>query len=141
MVLLQLPPSMPYNLERLRRALLTFGDPERVVVEVRHPRWQQPELLDLLAGIGSNFCNTDAPGSPLTTYLTGAHGYLRLHGRREDARYTYDYSQEELEEIATAAHALREGGAEAVYVLFNNTRGGDAPLNAVALLDLLEHRG
>ncbi|MFP4344330.1 MAG: DUF72 domain-containing protein [Anaerolineales bacterium] len=141
LVLLQLPPSMPYDLERLRRALLAFGDPRRVAVEVRHSRWQRPELLELLAGLGSSFCNTDAPGSPLTPYLTGACGYLRLHGRREDARYTYDYSQEELEEIAAAAQALGEAGAETVYVLFNNTRAGDAPLNAVTLRKFLEHEG
>jgi uncharacterized protein YecE (DUF72 family) len=138
LVLLQLPPSMPYDLKRLRRALLAFGDPGCVAVEIRHPRWQRPELLDLLSGVGSIFCNTDAPDSPLTTYLTGASGYLRLHGRRKDARYTYHYSPEELQGIAAAARTLAGAGAESVYVLFNNTRAGDAPLNAGALLELLE---
>ncbi len=58
-----------------------------------------------------------------------------MHGRKR--WYTYDYSTDELGEIAALARALVARGAERVYVFFNNDFEGYAPANALALLNLL----
>jgi uncharacterized protein YecE (DUF72 family) len=138
LVLLQLAPSMPYDPLRLREALLAFGDPSRVVVEVRRAPWYTGEVRRILARLGAVLCNTDAPDSPLTEWLTSDVGYLRLHGRKAGEKYAYAYTKEELEGVAEVARRLTAEGARQVYVLFNNTMCGAAPHNARELLARLE---
>jgi len=135
MVLLQLPPNMPYQPQRLQDALNAFSEPSRVAVEFRDPRWMTEEVLTLLAHCGASLCDADYPGQALTGMLTGHYGYLRLHGRRQ--WYADPYSAEELAQIATTARALQSQGAKAVYVYFNNDFGGYAPANALSLMTLL----
>ena len=47
-ILLQLPPSLEIDLDRLDRTLEAFGDRVRVAVEPRHKSWFVPELCDVL---------------------------------------------------------------------------------------------
>jgi uncharacterized protein YecE (DUF72 family) len=37
LILLQIAPNMPYDLDRLKKSLMAFPDPYRVAVEFRHP--------------------------------------------------------------------------------------------------------
>ena len=55
--------------------------------------------------------------SPQTTWIVSSNGivYLRMHGREE--WYAYDYSEEELREIA---EKIVELNPREVYVFFNN---------------------
>jgi uncharacterized protein YecE (DUF72 family) len=64
--------------------------------------------------------------------------YIRLHGRNAEGylkgktvaeRFGWDYSDEELEEVAKRAQGMAED-AEFVHVMFNNNRGADAPTSA-----------
>ncbi len=135
LLLLQLPPNMPYAPERLDAALQAFGAPSRVAVEFRDPRWLCEEILALLRTRGANYCNPDDPDHALSDIVTGDTGYLRLHGRR--TWYADNYTDEELRDIAETAHRMRQRGAKEVYIFFNNDYAAYAPHNAAALSCLI----
>jgi uncharacterized protein YecE (DUF72 family) len=117
-----------------------------LAVEVRHRSWQLPEVREFLRETGLDFCNIDQPlvSYPLgaTRWVTGPRAYLRCHGRRREAwfefgedrqaRYDYDYSPEELEDLAARARELMAQAPE-VYVIFNNHPGGKAVANGLEL--------
>lgn len=137
-ILLQVAPNLPYDTGLLRSALLAFDDPTRVAVEFRHERWFNPEIESLLASIGAIFCNVDSPRQKLTGVLTSKRAYIRLHGRKH--WYSYDYSIEELQEIADLSKSLVHRGARQVFTFFNNDFGGFAPANAQILQKMLIDR-
>jgi uncharacterized protein YecE (DUF72 family) len=135
LILLQVAPGTPYDLERLRSALLAFADPLKVAVEFRKKDWENEEVYSLLRELGAIYCSVDSPRSQLTDRLTSDVAYLRLHGRAH--WYLHNYSQSELEEIAALARRLAEQGTTTVYIFFNNDFEGHAPHNAMALIKLL----
>ena len=69
----------------LRRLTGDFAD-LRPVVELRHTSWDAPATIELLRGSGVGYCNIDQPQLPQclgpSDHVTGAVGYVRLHGRR-----------------------------------------------------------
>ncbi len=135
LILLQLAPSTPYDPERLKQALRTFGDPGKVAVEFRHKKWLTDETRELLNEIGSVFCAVDSPKSKLVDWITSEVAYFRLHGREQ--WYAYDYSLQELREIAILAKRMEKLGAQKIYIFFNNDFNGYAPRNALTLLEML----
>jgi uncharacterized protein YecE (DUF72 family) len=132
LVLLQVAPDTPYDLERLRQALLAFGDPHRVAVEFRRKEWLNNETLGLLHACGAAFVSADSPRQRLVDWVTSDAGYIRLHGRSR--WYSHDYSSAELDEIARVARHMADNGAKTVYIFFNNDFEGYAPKNALELL-------
>jgi uncharacterized protein YecE (DUF72 family) len=136
LILLQLAPDMPYDLSRLKQALLTFEVPGKVAVEFRHKKWFTKETRDLLEEVGAIFCTADSPKTKLMDWVTSEGAYIRLHGRKR--WYSYDYSRQELAEIAELANRIAGRGAKKVYIFFNNDFGGYAPKNAITLLEMLE---
>ena len=131
---------------KLKAALQKFP----LAVEVRHRSWQQRAVREFLAEVGLDFCNIDQPmvSYPMgaTRWVTGTRGYLRCHGRRQDAwfefgddrgaRYDYLYSPEELEDLAARTRELMVKARE-TYVIFNNHPAGQAVANALELIHLL----
>jgi len=89
----------------------------------------------MLHSIGSTICNVDSPQQKITDHLTSNKAYLRLHGRKH--WYSYNYSDEELREIAGLARELTHRGATKVYIFFNNDFEGYAPANALVLKQML----
>jgi uncharacterized protein YecE (DUF72 family) len=136
MILLQVAPNTPYDLERLQAALSAFPDPGRVAVEFRRSEWLTPETMSLLRSVGATICNVDSPQQRITNYLTSKRAYLRLHGRNR--WYVYNYSEAELSEIAELARNMVRTGARRVYIFFNNDFEGYAPANAMTLSTLLK---
>lgn len=135
MILLQVAPGTPFDLDRLEQALHAFPDPGRVAVEFRRAEWWNAETLSLLQKVGAAFCNVDSPRQELTDILTSKRAYLRLHGRRR--WYSDNYTDEELAAIACLARDLAKRGASRVYIFFNNDFEGYAPANALTLMKLL----
>jgi uncharacterized protein YecE (DUF72 family) len=151
-LLAQFPYSF-HNTEDNRVYLLEIKDAFRdfpLAVEVRHGSWQQQAMLEFLQEAGLIFCNIDQPlvSYPMgaTTWVTGSRGYLRCHGRRQEAwfgcgddrqaRYDYLYSREELEDLAARTRKLMEKTLE-TYVIFNNHPAGQAVANALELSHIL----
>lgn len=136
MILLQLAPVTPYDLEPLQKAILAFPDPSKVAVEFRNPSWYNQETENMLRKVGASFCNVDSPRQNLTNIITSKRAYLRMHGRKH--WYSYNYSNAELKEIADLARYFVNRGANRVYIFFNNDYEGYAPANALSLLELLK---
>jgi uncharacterized protein YecE (DUF72 family) len=136
LILLQVAPQTPFDLPRLKTALQAFPDPAKVAVEFRRDEWLNQDTLDMLQSLGTVMCNVDSPRQKLTGYLTSDRAYLRMHGRTH--WYSYNYSMDELAEIANLSRDLVHRGAKRVYIFFNNDFEGYAPANALALKDLLK---
>ena len=136
LVLLQIAPDMPYDPARLRRAIQTFSNPQKVAVEFRKGDWFNDDIRALLQETGAVFCDAESPRFQLTGWVTSSSGYMRLHGRQH--WYAYNYSEEELKGIASKAHQMEAGGAERVYIFFNNDYEAYAPANALTLIEMLK---
>jgi uncharacterized protein YecE (DUF72 family) len=135
LVLLQVAPGTPFDLERLRRALLAFGEPRKVAVEFRRKEWLNDETLALLRECGTAFVSVDSPRMRPVDWVTSEVGYIRLHGRSH--WYSHDYTSAELDEIAETARRMAANGVETVYIFFNNDFEGYAPKNALNLMTRL----
>jgi uncharacterized protein YecE (DUF72 family) len=135
LLLLQLPPNLPYQPQLLDTALHDFESPSLVAVEFRDEHWLTEEIFTLLRQRGVNYCNPDHPQHALTDIITGGTGYLRLHGRR--SWYADNYSQEELHSVAETARKMEQQGVKEVFIFFNNDYAAYAPHNASALTQLL----
>jgi uncharacterized protein YecE (DUF72 family) len=130
--------------------------PHPVAVEFRRRAWSDPERLEsalaFLSEHDAAFVSVDSPpGEQVTIFPSidavtdGRLAYMRLHGRNTEGyvkgrsvaeRFDYDYSGEELEEVAGRARKLAEE-AENVHVMFNNNARELAPKAARALREEL----
>lgn len=136
LILLQIAPNMPYDLDRLHKALQAFPDASKVAVEFRRQEWLNQDTLSMLSAIGATICNVDSPKQRVGNELTSHKAYLRMHGRQH--WYAYNYSDDELKQVAQLARDLAGRGAESVYIFFNNDFEGYAPANARFLQQLLK---
>jgi uncharacterized protein YecE (DUF72 family) len=119
---------------------------ERLCVEFRHSSWLEAEALEAVREAGLTWVCPDEPDlpdlMPRRVLATSDMLYVRLHGRNARAwydrsagdRYDYLYSEDELQtvgrEIAQGLASVTHG-----YVLFNNCHGGQAPRNALRLIN------
>jgi uncharacterized protein YecE (DUF72 family) len=132
----------------------TFAD-FPLVVEVRHASWNEPAFFRELADRGIGFVNIDQPvfrdSIRPTAHVTGATGYVRVHGRnyqdwwRENAepheRYDYLYSAAELEPWAARAGDIADDPeTREVFIVTNNHYQGKAVANALMLKSMVEKR-
>jgi uncharacterized protein YecE (DUF72 family) len=150
-LLVQFPVSFKntsLNREYLDRLLRQFIEYPRVV-EVRHSSWNDAETLAGFAQKNVGFCNIDQPllGRSLapTEHVTGAIGYVRLHGRNYEQwfdsdnrndRYNYLYSAPELAGWKERIENVAER-ALTTYVITNNhfeSKAGVAALELKAMI-------
>jgi uncharacterized protein YecE (DUF72 family) len=156
--LLQLSPSFSpkaHELEELRPLVERLA-PHRTAIELRNRNWvdgeRTKETLAAISDLGAAWVGVDAPQAdhftimpPIDAVTDDRLAYLRAHGRNADGylkgrtvaeRFGWEYSDEELGEIAGRATELAER-AEIVNVAFNNNRGRDAPASARRMRELL----
>jgi uncharacterized protein YecE (DUF72 family) len=135
LILLQLAPNTPVDAARLDAALAAFGE-SRVAVEFRDSRWISDEARIILEKRGAIFCAADSPKTQIIDWVTADTGYIRLHGRTE--WYSHRYTEAELRDIAGHVWSIIDGGAQTIYIFFNNDYRGYALENASALNKMLE---
>jgi uncharacterized protein YecE (DUF72 family) len=156
--LLQLSPSFSpkaHELEELR-PLVERLMPHSTAIELRNRNWvdgeRTKETLAAISDMGAAWVGVDAPQAdhftimpPVDAVTDDRLAYLRAHGRNADGylkgrtvaeRFGWEYSDEELGEIAARATELAER-ADIVNVAFNNNRGRDAPASARRMRELL----
>jgi uncharacterized protein YecE (DUF72 family) len=127
-VLVQLPPDLPAEIDRLEETLAVFPRDVPVAVEPRHASWFSEELRQVLTTRGAALVWADRGGRSLgPLWRTADWTYLRLHHGRVD----WGYEAEDLERWATAL------GVGPGYVYANNDPGGAAIRDARQLRDLL----
>lgn len=129
-VLLQLPPTLRADPDRLADCLRRFPTGVRVAVEPRHPSWWTDRTRRLLEQHSAALSWTDRLGRPQTPlWRTTDWLYLRLHEGPADPWPHYDDRT-----LQTWADEL--GPTDDAYVYFNNDPGGAAVRNARRFTEL-----
>jgi uncharacterized protein YecE (DUF72 family) len=152
--LLQLSPAFSprrHKLDELEQLVSLFRD-ERLAIELRNRNWLMPpnreKTLAFFQSKRLPLVLVDAPESEHFTVMQKENfitspklAYLRLHGRNERGyiagksvaeRFNYDYSDDEIAEVATRVRNLAEETDE-VHVAFNNNYSLYAPKAALRL--------
>jgi uncharacterized protein YecE (DUF72 family) len=153
-VLLQFPFSFHYtpetrtHLQRLCESLA--GLP--LAVEFRNDEWQRESVLEGLRRCNAAIVNVDEPRLPRlpgpSEEVTAPLGYLRFHGRNQDAwwkgtnvtRYDYLYNGKELADWVPMIERML-ARVQLMLVAFNNHSRGQAIQNARGLVRLLRATG
>ncbi|MFG6197926.1 DUF72 domain-containing protein [Nonomuraea sp. JJY05] len=123
-ILLQLPPTLKVDVDRLDRCLRCFPAGVRVAVEPRHESWWTEEVRELLSAHEAALCWADRLGKPQSPlWRTAEWGYVRMH--EGPSHWSYGDTA-----LKTWARRVREAGWPDAYVYFNNDPGGAAVRNA-----------
>jgi uncharacterized protein YecE (DUF72 family) len=154
-LLLQLSPGFSpkkHQLAELDDLLGAFAD-YRMAVELRNRNWvegdQREATLEFFRERSATLVAVDTPAEKhftimppeLNTITNPELAYLRLHGRDAHAyttgktvaaRFNYDYSDEEISEVAGRARELAKEAKE-VHVVFNNNALDYAPHAALRM--------
>ncbi len=128
--LLQLPPDMEIELERLDETLRAFGR-ARVAVEPRHKSWFVPEFADLLKERGAALCLADRRGPIAPIWRTADWTYVRFHGSwgGRGSKGFPGYSDSALRAWSERLHETF-GAAPDGFAYFNNDARAAAPDDA-----------
>lgn len=132
-VLVQLPPSLRYDIDRLETFLKAVDNRVPLAFECRYDSWFRDETVKLLNRYDVSWVINDSPNRwPSAQYVTGKALYIRLHGNRE--LYKSSYRDDELAEWAAF---IQEHANSEAWVYFNNDYGGVGPANAATLQAIL----
>jgi uncharacterized protein YecE (DUF72 family) len=133
-VLVQLPPRMKYDAERVERFFtLVARRRRRHAIEPRDASWFTDEALAHLRRRRVALVIGETPRWPTHIAVTADLVYLRFHG--PERLYASSYSDEQLREWADRIRAWRADGRD-VYAYFNNDEQGFAVRNALRLREL-----
>jgi len=154
-LLLQLSPAFSphkHKLEELEHLIEMLGD-YPLAIEFRNRNWvigeQLKSTIDFLKQHDAVFVNVDGPTaehftimpSDLDEITNPSLAYLRLHGRNARgyvtgktvaARFNYDYTDNEIAEVAERSKKLARATRQ-LHVIFNNNNLDYAPRAAVRL--------
>lgn len=131
-LLVQLPPTMERDDERLDWFLARLPGWTQPAIEFRHPSWNDEGVFELLERRRAAYCVMSGAGLPCILRATSDLVYVRLHGPDDRALYGGSYTDDAL---AWWADRIREweGQGRRVYAYFNNDGDGNAVRNAETL--------
>lgn len=124
-VLVQLPPSLRADLDRLARFLDLLPMDVRFAFEFRDASWFTEEAFDLLRAHGASLCVADAEGLAVPDVVTADHAYYRL--RRPG------YDDLALRRLRRRADVLLGEGRD-VFLLFKHEADAGGALDAERIL-------
>ncbi len=137
-VLLQLPPTLEADPDRLDATLAAFGDSVRVAIEPRHASWFVDDVRAVLTERAAALCVADGGPVDMPAWKTTDWAYIRFHGGTGRPRSCY--KRQQLADLA--ARLLDERGpADDAYCFFNNDTYGCALRDARVFADLAERLG
>lgn len=140
-ILVQLPPSLKRNDERLREYMEVLKTARRRIgrrfaftIEFRHPSWDDEAVYRILERENFALCLPDGPRVMYPRRVTSYFTYVRFHGRAgmPDALYP----EAVLADWAAWLRAQRDAGVD-VYVYFNNDYNASAITNARQMIRLM----
>jgi uncharacterized protein YecE (DUF72 family) len=132
--LVQLPPMLRRDDDRLARFLDLLPKGQRCTVEFRHPSWYEPAVLAILGAYDAALCISDHHAAPAPWEVTASWVYVRGHG--PGGRYRGRYPPADLEAWAERIGAWRAAGLD-VFAYFDNDIKSAAPFDAQSLMGLL----
>lgn len=130
-LLVQLPPNLKCDVQRLH-AFLTLVDPaQRVALEFRHPSWLVPEVYDVLREHAAALCVAHGEQESVAPALpTAAWGYARLRN--------VEYGEDELRGWV---QRLREPAWAECFAFFKHEDTATGPRLAAEFARLWEQEG
>lgn len=136
-VLIQIPPSLKMDLERLKIFLKEFKELQKldykIFFEVRDESWIEEDFFNFLEIYNVNLVYNDSKNKwPNLLKLTGDTLYLRLHGR--ERIYYSSYSNDKLEGFLEEVKSI----GKPAYIFFNNTASSSGVKNAMYMKNLAE---
>jgi uncharacterized protein YecE (DUF72 family) len=138
-VLVQLPPQLRAEPERLDATLGAFGPRVRVAVEPRHPSWFVDDVRAVLERHGAALCLADRGSRPVTPiWRTAEWGYVRFHAGRAQPEPCYGRG--------ALTHWVERIGecfdpGDDVFAFFNNDPNGCAVRDAVVFASVARAHG
>lgn len=137
-VLLQLPPRFPVDIDRLRRTLRAFPRTLPLAVEFRDPSWYTDDVRELLHRRRAALCRTDRRGHTMQPdWADSGWTYVRMH--EGDGTPVPCYRRATLQ--AWAERLARAPGVDDAYVFFNNDHLACAVRDASLFAGLCRRRG
>lgn len=140
-ILIQLPASFTYNLERLVLFFDYFTHAVRsqdhafdIAIEFRNKYWFSDEVYRVLKKYNVALVAAQSSRYPLSRKLTADVAYIRMHG--PDKLFASSYSDEDLKEWVSYIKTI-ENKVKRTYVYFNNDFYGYALKNAQKLQSYL----
>jgi uncharacterized protein YecE (DUF72 family) len=134
-ILFQLPPRWPCDLDRLREFLAALRPERRYALEFRDQSWHNEGVFDLLRQHNIAWCAYELAGFRSAMEITADFVYVRLHGPQTEA-YRGSYSDTELQGWAKRIRGWQRS-LKAVYIYFDNDEAGFAVRNASRLRNLV----
>jgi uncharacterized protein YecE (DUF72 family) len=135
-ILIQLPPSLKKNLERLQAFLEALPSNYRYALEFRNGSWFDAEVASLLEQYQVGVVVSDSPEWACWQKATGGMVYARFHGRPE--LFKSPYEKADLQAWAQTLASLK-AAEQPGWVFFNNTEQGHAVKNGEQLRALMDH--
>jgi uncharacterized protein YecE (DUF72 family) len=137
-ILVQLPPSLALEIDRLRRTLDAFPAGTRVAVEFRHKSWFTDEVRRELGERGVALCLADRRGPITPIWRTADWTYLRFHVGRSSPRPCYgeDALQTWVRRLCGSWTADQDA-----FVYFNNDHRACALRDAIVFARLARRAG
>jgi uncharacterized protein YecE (DUF72 family) len=139
-LLIQLPPTLQRDDDRLRTFLTSLPSDIQVAIEFRHPSWNEPTVYELLTQYGASYVVTSGAGMVCELRAVARLIYMRLHGPERASLYIGSYSDVELLWWADRVCEWHDEGRD-VLLYFNNDIDGHAVRNARALKAMLKSAG
>jgi uncharacterized protein YecE (DUF72 family) len=126
-ILFQTPPNLKRDDDRLARFLADLPAGLPCALEMRHPSWSDPAVLELVRSHGAcSWCTADVDDAPEPEVaVTARFAYVRL--RRE----AYDEAR-----LVAWLERLRAAGLAEAYVFFKHEDGGIGPKLAQRFVEL-----
>ena len=135
-LVLQLPPHFPYNLDRLAGFLEVAPSWPRLAIEFRHPSWHRDETFALLERRGVAYCVMSGANLACVLRATAPFVYVRLHGPDTEHLYGGSYPDADLRWWADRIGEWAGQGRD-VFAYFNNDGHGHAVRNADRLREFV----
>lgn len=130
--LVQLPPGMERDDDRLDWFLRLVPAHWQVAVEFRHPTWECEEVFGLLERHSAAYVVKSGAGLPCVLRATAPFVYIRLHGPSHEHLYGGCYSNEDMWWWGERTREWLSQGRD-VWAYFNNDMDGFAVRNSQML--------
>lgn len=134
-ILIQLPPSLKKDLDKLGNFLELLPNEYRYAMEFRHASWFDQETEDLLHKHRTALIISHSPKWPMHITSTTDFIYLRFHGK--EVLFVSAYEENDMKSWGKELNKLA-GNTERGYIFYNNTDQGHAITNANQIKKYLE---
>ena len=131
-LLVQLPPTLADDHDRLASFLNRVPRELRVCLEFRHPSWHHDQTFALLEKHVAAYCVMSGAKLPCVLRVTTDFAYVRLHGPDDQHLYGGSYGDADMRWWADRIGEWRAMSRD-VFVYFNNDAAGHAVRNALTL--------